>query len=136
MSHTQEAKLYIETLQKDLPLYKDSIIEVSKDIRSQGYSKYPIFIALQDFLPIGELIIDRNDYGTSWNIRASTMEEFLEIGVIKSDKKEDFEKAWKNPDKFCCIFFVTPLGSTFVFVSYNSKKNKKSDNANDEFNYN
>lgn len=122
MSHTDEVKLYLETLNKDLPLYKDSIIEVSKDIRNEGYSEFPIFIATQLLLDIGELIIDRNDLSTSWSIYASTLEEFSEKGVIATEKIDEFKKAWKNPNTHCCIFLVTPLGAGFLFIPFKKHK--------------
>ena len=83
MSQADEVKLYLETLKKDLPLYKDSIIEVSKDIRKEGYSQHPIFVATQLPIEVGELIIDREVLGTSWSIHASTLEEFTEKGIVR-----------------------------------------------------
>ncbi|MCO6494665.1 MAG: hypothetical protein J5I91_03160 [Bacteroidetes bacterium] len=122
MSHTDEVKLYLETLNKDLPLYKESIIEVSKDIRNEGYSEYPIFIATQMPLDLGEQIIDRDDLGTSWSIYASTLEEFAEKGVIVEEKISEFKKAWKNPATHACIFLITPLGASFLFIPFKKHK--------------
>jgi hypothetical protein len=126
MSHSEEVKLYFDTLKKDLPLYKEIILEVSSDIRKEGFSQYPIFVATQLPIEVGELIINRDDLGTSWSINASTLEEFTEKGLIKSESKDAFIKIYKNPEKHCCLFLITPLGANFLFIPY-SKPGAKSD---------
>jgi hypothetical protein len=128
MSYTEEAKLYFETLNKDLPLYKEVIMEVSKDIRREGYSEYPIFIATQLPVEIGEQIIDRNELGTSWSIYAATMEEFLEKGLLLEERITAFKKAFKSPNTHSCIFLVTPIGASFLFIPFKKPKPKDSDN--------
>lgn len=128
MSYAEEAKLYFETLNKDLPLYKEVIIEVSKDIRSEGYSQFPIFIATQLPVELGEQLIDRNELGTSWSIYASTMEEFLEKGLLVEEKLEAFKKAFKNPNTHSCIFLITPIGASFLFIPFKKSKSKDSEN--------
>jgi hypothetical protein len=103
------------SLQKDLALYKESIKEVAVEIRVEGLSDYPIFVAHQLDITLGELILDRNDLGTSWSIHASTLEEFIERGIIISTKKEAFLKNYKNASEFACIFVVVPEGANFVY---------------------
>jgi hypothetical protein len=121
MSHTEEVKLYLETLKKDLPVYKEAIYEVSSDIRKEKFSDYPIFIATQLPVEIGEMILDRDELETNWSIYASTLEEFLERKIILQNKKEDFIKSWKDPETHCCIFLITPLGASFLYIPF--KKN-------------
>ena len=106
------------SLEKDLKFFEDSIREVAMEIRVEGLSQYPIFIAHQHELALGELILDRHDLNSTWSIHASTLEEFLERGVIKKELKQRFEDTYKDPDKFICVFVVTPEGANFVFVPY------------------
>ncbi|MDB5017071.1 MAG: hypothetical protein JWQ84_1903, partial [Mucilaginibacter sp.] len=70
------------SLEPDLKFFNESIREVAIEIISEGISNFPIFIAHQHELSLGELILDRNDLNTSWSIHASTLEEFVEKGVI------------------------------------------------------
>ena len=74
-------------LQKDLDFYSDAIQEVASDIIQEGLSDYPIFIAHQHEVSVGEVILDRNDLGTSWTIQVSTMEEFVEKAWLKPSEK-------------------------------------------------
>ncbi len=107
----------LESLEVDLKFFNDSIKEVAIEIM-EGLSKYPIFIAHQHEVALGEVIFDRHDMNTEWTIQASTLEEFMERGVIKKELKERFIDTYKNPDKFMCVFAIVPDGANFVFFPY------------------
>lgn len=110
----------LESLEVDLKYFSDSIKEVAIEIMVEGLSKYPIFIAHQNEVKLGEVIFDRVEMNTDWTIQASTLEEFMERGVIKKELKERFIDTYKNPDKFMCVFVVVPEGANFVFFPYTS----------------
>lgn len=106
------------SLEVDLKLFNESIREVAIEIMVEGLSKYPIFIAHQHELTLGEVILDRHDINSDWSIHASTLEEFIERGVIKKELKQRFIDTYKNPDKYMCVFVVVPDGANFVFFPY------------------
>jgi hypothetical protein len=106
------------SLEKDLKFFNESIHEVSLEIMLEGLSNYPIFIAHQHELALGELILDRYDLNTEWSIHASTLEEFMEKGVIKEILKERFLSTYKNPNEYMCVFVVVPEGANFVYFPY------------------
>lgn len=108
----------LKSLQEDLDFYSDSLKEVAVEIDVEGISAYPIFVAHQHEMRIGELIIDREELGTQWTVHASTLEEFIEIGLIQKDKKALFESNFKDSSKFMCVFVVVPEGANFVFYPY------------------
>ena len=105
-------------LQRELKMFSESIREVAVEIMVEGLSKYPIFVAHQHELKLGEVILDRNDLNTDWSIHASTLEEFVERGVIKKELKDRFIATFKSPNDFMCVFVVVPEGANFVFVPY------------------
>lgn len=106
------------SLEKDLKLYSESIHEVAVEIMVEGLSRYPIFVAHQHEVKLGELILDREDLNTEWTIQASTLEEFVEKGIIKEILKERFIKSYKNPDDYMCMFVIVPEGANFVYYPY------------------
>jgi hypothetical protein len=106
------------SLEKDLKLYSESIHEVAVEIMVEGLSLYPIFIAHQHEVKLGEMILDRHDLNTEWTIQASTLEEFVERKIIKPELKERFIKTYKNPQDFMCMFVIVPEGANFVFFPY------------------
>ena len=106
------------SLERDLKFFYESIREVAVEIMVEGLSNYPIFIAHQHELKLGELILDRNDLNTDWSIHASTLEEFVDKGVIKSALKDRFIKTYKDPYEYMCLFVVVPEGANFVFYPY------------------
>jgi hypothetical protein len=106
------------SLRKDLKVFSESLYEVAVEIMVEGLSKYPIFVAHQHELKLGEVILDRVELGTQWSIHASTLEEFLEVGVIKAELKQRFIETYKSPKDFMCVFVVVPEGANFVFVPY------------------
>src|SRR5690554_466394 len=110
----------LKSLQKDLDFYSESIKEVAMEIDVEGISSFPIFVAHQHEMEIGELILNREELGTQWTIHASTLEEFIEKGLIQKDKKDLFQKNYKDAADFMCVFVVVPEGANFVFYPYKS----------------
>ena len=106
------------SLEKDLSFYADSMKEVAVEIMVEGISSNPIFIAHQHEVNIGEMILNKNDLNTEWTIQASTLEEFIQKGIIHPDKKDQFLKNYKKPENFMCVFVVVPEGANFVFYPY------------------
>lgn len=109
------------SLEKDLEFYADSIKEVSVEIMVEGISQAPIFIAHQHEVKIGEMILNREELNTNWTIQASTLEEFVEKGIILPNKKEHFLKNYKKPEDFMCVFVVVPEGANFIYYPYAKK---------------
>jgi hypothetical protein len=105
-------------LEKDLKLYSDSIQEVAVEIMVEGLSRYPIFVAHQHEVKLGEVILDRHELNTEWTIQASTLEEFEERGIIKPILKDRFIKSYKNPNEYMCMFVIVPEGANFVYYPY------------------
>ncbi len=108
----------LKSLKVDLDFYAESIKEIAVEIMAEGLSAYPIFIAHQYEVSMGELILDRNELGTDWSIHASTLEEFVERGVVKEERKANFIKQYKKPEDFMCVFVIVPEGANFVFYPY------------------
>lgn len=109
------------SLEKDLAFYAESIKEVSVEIMVEGISTSPIFVAHQHEVKLGEMILNRAELNTNWTIQASTLEEFIEKGVIKPEKKEHFLKNYKKPEEFMCVFVIVPEGANFIFYPYPTK---------------
>jgi len=108
----------LQSLQVDLDFYSESIKEISTEMVAEGYTLFPIFIATQHEVSLGEIILDKDELDTKWSINASSLEEFIERGVIKDDKKSNFEKNYKKSEDFMCLFVVVPEGANFVFYPY------------------
>jgi len=108
----------LKSLKSDLDFYAESIKEIAVEIMAEGLSAYPIFIAHQHNVNMGELILDKNELGAAWSIHASTLEEFVERGIIREDRKAHFVKQYKKPEDFMCIFAIVPEGANFVFYRY------------------
>lgn len=114
----QKKQSPLTSLKVDLDFYSESIKEVSTEMIAEGYTLFPIFIATQHEVAMGEVILDKTDLNTNWSVKASSLEEFIERGVIQSSKKAIFEKSYKKPEDFMCLFVVVPEGANFVFYPY------------------
>jgi hypothetical protein len=108
----------LSSLKVDLDFYSESIKEISSEMIAEGYTLYPIFVAHQHDVTIGEVILDRSELNTKWTINASSLEEFVDKGVIQSDRKAYFEKNFKKAEDFMCLFVVVPEGANFVFYPF------------------
>jgi hypothetical protein len=114
-----EKPAYLDSLQKDLELFKEPIMEASEAIVSEGVSDYPVFIASKEFFPLGELILDKEELQTTWSIFASTAEDLIKAGIIQVDKARFFITQYKPVKEYICLFVVASESEAgFIFVPY------------------
>jgi len=114
----EEFKKIIESLKTDLKIYDEMIKEVSADMIAEGFTEYPVFIATEHDVKIGELIIDKNDMAGTYNVYATTIDEMVETNLILEAKKNYFIKAYKDPKKFMCVMLATEKLASFIFVPF------------------
>jgi len=114
----QKKESPLVSLETDLKLYAESMREVATEIMVEGLSRYPIFVAHQHEVKLGEPILDKEELNTEWSIHASTLEEFVERKIIKKELQERFTKSYKNPHDYMCIFVIVPEGANFVYYPY------------------
>lgn len=109
----------LQSLKIDLDFYSDSIKEVAAEMMAEGYTLYPIFIAHQHEVNVGELLLNKDELNTQWSIQVSSLEEFVDRGLVKEDRKANFIKHFKNANEYMCVFVIVPEGGNFVFYPYN-----------------
>ncbi len=115
-------KNYLQQLDKDLQIYRDSIKETAEEIVSSGFSKFPIFIATVFEEEIGELILDAKELDTTFSIQVTTAEQMNEKGIIPDDKIEFFKSSFKSPEDFICLLLLTTEAQQFIFYPYLAAK--------------
>ncbi|MBL7813328.1 MAG: hypothetical protein JNL57_13990 [Bacteroidetes bacterium] len=103
-------------LEKQLAALSDEMLALSRDIVSGNYSKHPIFVAHEGQVELGELILDRTEYQVPYSVNVSSAEEFEELGLIEEGKMPEFEKAFGDPLKMMCVFWVH--GEMARYISY------------------
>ena len=68
--------------------------------------------------PIGLPIINREEMDLTWAVNASHLEDFVNKGLVKKEKAADFVKAYKDPEKYMCVFVAEEGAMSFVFMPY------------------
>lgn len=116
MNATFETQL--NALKSDIDFFSQSIKEVAVDMVNEGFTQFPIFIASEHEVKIGELILARADFARDNDIYASTMEELVERKVIDIAKQQDFKESYKNYKTHCCVLWLTPTSAQFVYIPY------------------
>lgn len=109
---------YLGTITQDFIVVSDTLKEASYQIRSRGFSDYPIFPISKTLLPIGQLLIGKEELAVNWNYYTTYVDEFVQRNIIDKSKLEDFKKAYKDPDEFCCLFVVDNDFTNFLFIPY------------------
>lgn len=121
MNATFETQL--NALKADIDFFSESIKEVALDMVKEGFTQFPIFIASEHEVKIGELILSRADFARDNDIYASTIEELIENKVIDTNKQNDFKENFKGYKTHCCVLWLTLTSAQFVYIPY--KKGEK-----------
>ena len=109
---------YLGTITSDFSKVSDNLKEASYQIRSRGFSKFPIFPISRTEIPIGQPLIKSQEMDNEWHYNASFLDEFLQRNLVEKDREKAFEEAYKDPDDFCCLFVVDQDFTNFIFVPY------------------
>ena len=109
---------YLGTITKDFVIVSETLKEASYQVRTQGFSDYPIFPVSKEEVPIGQLLIARKELATDWHYRITYIDEFVQLNMIEKEKVEDFKKIYKDPDEFCCLFIIDGDFTRFIFIPY------------------
>ena len=107
---------YLGTISSDFVVVSESLRDASYEIRSRGFSDYPIFPISKTEIPIGQLLIGKKEMALQWNYYVTYIDEFEQRKLI--DDKKKFEETYKNPDEFCCLFVVDEEFTNFIFIPY------------------
>ena len=109
---------YLGTISQDFVKVADNLKEASYQMRIRKVSEYPIFPISKIDLPIGKLFIGLMDTSVKWNYNISFLDEFVQRGIIAEENVEEFKKAYKDPEEFCCLFVVDVNFTKFLFIPY------------------
>ncbi|GAB2614673.1 hypothetical protein [Belliella aquatica] len=109
---------YLGTITKDFINVSDILKEASYQVRSRKFSQYPIFPISKEEQPIGQLLLGKEEKKLDWNYYITYVDEFIQRKLIAEDLLEEFEKNYKNPDEFCCLFVMDKEFTSFVYIPF------------------
>ena len=94
----------LKSLEAQLGELNDFLLEVSTDMVDGGFTEHPLYVAHQEQAKIGEMIVDRDEFGFPFSINATTIERFLELGILQKERLGAFLKAYGNPNRGVACF--------------------------------
>lgn len=121
MMETNDPELsgkYLGTISEDFIKVAEILKEASYQIRKRGFSDYPIFPISKDELVIGQVLVGKQEMSTTWNYNVSYLDEFVQRELVEKSKVDDFEKSYRDPDEFCCLFVVDRDFIKFIYIPY------------------
>lgn len=108
----------LKALEAELTEYSGQLLEITRELMKERVSEFPIFIAHQADVYIGEIIIDKNEYEVNFSLSVSTVEEFVETGLIQKEKLSAFREAFGNPLKNMCVFWVHGDNARYILFPF------------------
>ncbi|RIV26808.1 hypothetical protein DYU11_00340 [Fibrisoma montanum] len=111
-------KQLMGAISSDFVLVADQLKEASYQIRTRGFSEFPIFVASRRDVPIGQLLIGADELSNQWNYKATFVDEFVQRNLIGPESVELFKENYKKPDEYCCLFVVQGDFAGFVYIPY------------------
>jgi len=109
---------YLGTISKDFVVIAETLREASYQIRVKGFSDFPIFPISKTEIPLGKLLIPKEEMALDWNIYTTYVDEFVQRKLIDREKLNVFKESYKDPDEFCCLFVVDKDFTNFVYIPY------------------
>jgi len=92
--------------------------EASYQIIKRKFSENPIFILTENPVEIGATLFQKNDFMTSYEYRASFLEEFISRNMIGEESVEFFKENYKDPEEYCCLFVIDQAFAGFIYLPF------------------
>lgn len=115
----------LKALQEELAEFSGQLLEITRELLKERVTEYPIFIAHQSDVFIGEVIIDLKEYEVPFSLSVSTIEEFVETGLIQKDKLIAFREAFGNPVNNMCVFWVHGDNARYILIPFAGRNTDK-----------
>ncbi|MBO0929799.1 hypothetical protein [Fibrella aquatilis] len=96
----------------------DSLKEASYQIRKRGFSDYPVFVASNTDVAVGQLLFSKGNMDNALTYKATYVDEFIERQLIAPESVELWRENYKNADEYCCLFVVLAEFTGFVYIPY------------------
>ena len=112
----QRNEKIFQNLKAEIDFYRETLIEVSRDIIDNEISNFPVFIAHEGTIAFGEKILDHNDFGKHWSINATHLDELIRVGLVTKEGEDHFKSAFKDPKEHFCILLISDRSAHFVFA--------------------
>ena len=109
---------YLGTITQDFAVVSNILKESAYQVKKRGFSDYPIFPVSKTPLPIGQLLLARDELALEWNYYITYLDEFVQRELIVPEKIEEFQVTFKDPDEFACLFVVDGNFTRYVFIPY------------------
>lgn len=103
-------------LDKAIQPHNQLMGQASDSVLQQDISKYPIFVVSEKAIQIGIPILNPESLADKWFMYISTLEEFATKKLIEMAKVDAFRSVYKPPSDQYCIFLISDIGATFVFL--------------------
>ncbi len=110
------SQLKFRFLEQELQAYNKMLGQAADTVLDQDVSKYPIFIVHQQDIAAGIPLVKHAETEGTWSVNVSTLEEFVTKQLIEMEKLDNFRAIYKNPKENLCLFVLSELGATFIFL--------------------
>jgi hypothetical protein len=117
MTEERKEELLLQ-LYEDVALCKDYLKTLSHEITTLEISNYPIFVAAQQPVSLGKLVVSKKELDIQWSFYASHLEDFVVKGIIEQDKVDEFRKLYKENAGQLCLFVLLEEEFNFIFLPY------------------
>lgn len=115
----------LENVQMDLQLYGDRLEALSRAVRDNNVSKYPIFVLHREpTIALGKPFIIAEEYGSQWSVNISILEELAQKNIISLERITNFKSIYKDPDQYACLFILSgdhDAGFAFAPITHHSQ---------------
>jgi hypothetical protein len=102
----------------DFVVVAEHLKEASYQIIKRNYSKNPIFILTTEHVEMGTTLFKKEDFKTSYEYKASYLEEFVVRDIVGEESREFFKENYKDPEEFCCLFVIDESFAGFIYLPY------------------
>lgn len=118
----------LESFQGDFDSVSALLSQFKSKVIADGISEYPIFISSNSVLPIGNPILNPEEYPhLNWFFYISTLEEFMKRKIMPKENAERFRRTFAQKDAQACVCLLNADSEPqFVFLPFAKAEQEES----------
>jgi hypothetical protein len=96
----------------------DQLKEACYQIKTRGFSSYPIIVVTKTDTPVGQVFFKKGDLENEYTYKATMLEEFIQRNLVGQESVALFKENYKNLDEYCCLFVILGEFASFIYIPY------------------
>lgn len=115
---TPEHKAFLDIITADFPIVGDTLKQAIFYIEKSSEFTNPIIIVSEEPTSIGEIVIEKGEFGNSLTYYATYLDFLIEKKIFPVSDVDNFKEVFNTHKDHCCMLIMFQETMNFLYIPY------------------